>query len=113
MSEFPESLKRRLSRPAAIFGEGVSGRSVAESLAFGGFASVIYDEKGINSVFGPEQAARHDLLIYSPGFAQRTISRDLDGANRQSEVNEITRNAALARAIAADRSPPKSAAGSK
>ena len=30
MSEFPESLKRRLARPAAIFGEGVSGRSVAE-----------------------------------------------------------------------------------
>ncbi len=70
MSEFPESLKRRLARPAAIFGDGVSGRSVAESLASGGFASVIYDEKGINSVFGPEHAARHDLLIYSPGFAQ-------------------------------------------
>ena len=70
MSEFPESLRRRLTRPAAVFGEGVSGRSVADSLAAGGFASVIYDERGENRVFGPEEAARHDLLVYSPGFAQ-------------------------------------------
>jgi len=70
MSEFPESLRRRLTRPAAIFGEGVSGRSVAESLASAGFASVIYDERGENRQFGPEEAARHDLLVYSPGFAQ-------------------------------------------
>jgi UDP-N-acetylmuramoylalanine--D-glutamate ligase len=70
MSEFPESLRRRLTRPAAVFGEGVSGRSVAESLAAGGFASVIYDERGENRTFGPEEAARHDLLVYSPGFAQ-------------------------------------------
>ena len=70
MSEFPESLRRRLARPAAVFGEGVSGRSVADSLAAGGFASVIYDERGENRVFGPEEAARHDLLVYSPGFAQ-------------------------------------------
>ena len=70
MSEFPESLRRRLTRPAAIFGEGVSGRSVAESLASAGFASVIYDERGENRQFGPEEAARHDLLVYSPGFPQ-------------------------------------------
>ena len=70
MSEFPESLRRRLARPAAVFGEGVSGRSVADSLAAGGFASVIYDERGENRVFGSEEAARHDLLVYSPGFAQ-------------------------------------------
>ena len=70
MSEFPESLRRRLARPAAVFGEGVSGRSVADSLAAGGFASVIYDERGENRGFGPEEAARHDLLVYSPGFAQ-------------------------------------------
>lgn len=70
MSEFPEALRRRLTRPAAVFGEGVSGRSVAESLAAGGFASVIYDERGVNRDFGPEEAARHDLLVYSPGFAQ-------------------------------------------
>ncbi len=70
MSEFPESLRRRLTRPAAIFGEGVSGRSVAESLAGAGFASVIYDERGENRQFGAEEAARHDLLVYSPGFPQ-------------------------------------------
>lgn len=70
MSEFPEALRRRLTRPVAIFGEGVSGRSVAETLASSGFASVIYDERGENRLFGPAEAARHDLLVYSPGFAQ-------------------------------------------
>lgn len=70
MSEFPESLRRRLARPAAVFGEGVSGRAVAETLASAGFASVLYDERGENRGFGPEQAARHDLLVYSPGFPQ-------------------------------------------
>ncbi len=70
MTDFPESLRRRLARPAAVLGAGVSGAAVAEALAAGGFASVIYDEKGDNRVFGPEEAARHDLLVYSPGFPQ-------------------------------------------
>ena len=70
MSEFPEALRRRLARPAAVFGGGVSGQAVAASLASAGFASVIYDEKGDNPDFGPAEAARHDLLVYSPGFAQ-------------------------------------------
>ena len=70
MTEFPELLRRRLTRPAAIFGAGVSGRAVAEALALAGFASVIYDEQGENAVFGSTEAARHDLLVYSPGFAQ-------------------------------------------
>jgi hypothetical protein len=42
-----------------------------------------------------------------------TISRERAGVKRQSDLNETTRNAALRRASAADRSPPKSAAGSK
>ncbi len=70
MTEIPDSLRRRLTRPAAILGAGVSGRAVAEALGLAGFASVIYDEKGANAVFGPEEAARHDLMVYSPGFAQ-------------------------------------------
>ena len=70
MTEIPDSLRRRLTRPAAILGAGVSGRAVAEALGLAGFASVIYDEKGANEVFGPEEAARHDLMVYSPGFAQ-------------------------------------------
>lgn len=70
MTDFPESLRRRLARPAAVLGAGVSGAAVAEALAAGGFASVIYDEKGDNRVFGAEEAARHDLLVYSPGFPQ-------------------------------------------
>ena len=70
MTEFPDSLRRRLTRPAAIFGAGVSGRAVADCLAAAGFASVIYDAQGGNPVFGADEAARHDLLVYSPGFAQ-------------------------------------------
>lgn len=70
MTDFPESLRRRLTRPAAVLGAGISGSAVSEALAAGGFASVVYDEKGDNRVFGPEEAARHDLLVYSPGFPQ-------------------------------------------
>ena len=44
MTEIPDSLRRRLTRPAAILGAGVSGRAVAEALGLAGFASVIYDE---------------------------------------------------------------------
>ena len=70
MNDFPDSLRRRLARPAAILGEGVSGRAVADCLAAAGFASVTYDAQGGNRAFGPAEAARHDLLVYSPGFAQ-------------------------------------------
>lgn len=70
MSDFPESLKRRLARPAAILGAGVSGRAVADALGAAGFASVVYDAQGGNATFGADEAGRHDLVIYSPGFAQ-------------------------------------------
>jgi UDP-N-acetylmuramoylalanine--D-glutamate ligase len=70
MTEIPEQLRKRLTRPAAIFGGGVSGRAVAEALSHSGSASVIYDEKGENRVFGETEAKRHDLVIYSPGFPQ-------------------------------------------
>ena len=70
MSDFPDSLRRRLARPAAILGAGVSGRAVADTLGAAGFASVVYDAQGGNAVFGPDEAARHDLVVYSPGFAQ-------------------------------------------
>ncbi|MFM9147367.1 MAG: Mur ligase family protein, partial [Verrucomicrobiota bacterium] len=70
MTDFTESLRRRLARPAAVLGGAISGAAVAEALAAGGFASVIYDEKGENRDFGPEEASRHDLLVYSPGFPQ-------------------------------------------
>ena len=70
MSDFPDSLKRRLTRPAAILGAGVSGRAVADTLGAAGFASVVYDAQGGNPTFGPDEASRHDLVVYSPGFAQ-------------------------------------------
>lgn len=70
MTELPDILLRRLSRPAAILGGGVSGRAVAAALGAAGKASVIYDERGDNRSFGPAEASGHDLVVVSPGFAQ-------------------------------------------
>lgn len=70
MIELPDSLVRRLARPAAILGGGVSGRAVADALTAAGKTSVVYDERGERKVFGPTEAAGHDLVIVSPGFSQ-------------------------------------------
>ena len=70
MSPLPEILARRLARPAAILGDGVSGRAVAAALAAAGRASVTYDARGARPAFGAAEAAAHDLAVLSPGFAQ-------------------------------------------
>jgi UDP-N-acetylmuramoylalanine--D-glutamate ligase len=70
MNPLPELLARRLARPAAILGDGVSGRAMAAALAAAGRSFVVYDVRGDNPVLGAEQAARHDLALLSPGFAQ-------------------------------------------
>jgi UDP-N-acetylmuramoylalanine--D-glutamate ligase len=70
MNALPELLVRRLARPAAILGDGVSGRAMAAALAAAGRAREVYDARGPLARFGPEEAARHDLVLLSPGFAQ-------------------------------------------
>jgi UDP-N-acetylmuramoylalanine--D-glutamate ligase len=70
MNPLPEILARRLARPAAILGEGVSGRAMATALSAAGRSSVTYDARGDHTRFGPEEAGAHDLALLSPGFAQ-------------------------------------------
>ncbi|MDR2981495.1 MAG: UDP-N-acetylmuramoyl-L-alanine--D-glutamate ligase [Puniceicoccales bacterium] len=71
--DIPKNIAPKLSRPVAVLGWGVSGKSVSQLLAHIGVPSVAYDEKGGDGVlttFGPEEISQHDLVVYSPGFAQ-------------------------------------------
>ncbi|MDR2844630.1 MAG: UDP-N-acetylmuramoyl-L-alanine--D-glutamate ligase [Puniceicoccales bacterium] len=73
--DIPKNIAQRLARPAAVLGAGVSGAAAAQLLGrLGATGAVVYDEKGGSSSakteFGAAEAARHDLVIYSPGFAQ-------------------------------------------
>lgn len=70
MIDLPDILLRRLARPAAILGGGVSGRAVADALTAAGKASVTYDERGAHATFSAAEAAWHDLVVISPGFPQ-------------------------------------------
>jgi len=68
----PDWLSRHLGRPVAILGGGVSGRAAAGLVAALGGRAVIYDrtyERSEFMSFGTEEAARHDLVVVSPGFA--------------------------------------------
>lgn len=69
--DIPANIAQRLTRPAAVFGAGVSGMAAAKLLAHAGVNAVLYDEKGTNGalrIFNEETATAHDLVIYSPGF---------------------------------------------
>ncbi len=70
--ELSPRMRELLARPVAVFGAGVSGRAVAGLLARIGAQWVFYDTKGRNNVreFGPQEAAGHGLVVYSPGFAE-------------------------------------------
>jgi UDP-N-acetylmuramoylalanine--D-glutamate ligase len=71
--KIPEPIAARARRPVAVLGFGVSGQAAAGLLRQCGCAVEAYDEKPAPDVcgeFGPEQARRHDLVIYSPGFPQ-------------------------------------------
>ena len=66
----PDLLGPLLQRPVAVFGAGVSGQGVATLLAALGGQGVIYDEKAAaaRATFTRRQAARHGLVVFSPGF---------------------------------------------
>ena len=73
MPTFPKILEKKLARPVAILGAGVSGNAVKKFLAGLGIESALYDAGGLAGTipqFGDAEAATHDLCIYSPGFAQ-------------------------------------------
>lgn len=67
----PEFITALLARPVAVFGAGVSGQGVLELLAAIGGGGLLYDEKaeGAERTFTAREAARHALVVFSPGFA--------------------------------------------
>ncbi|MDR3229166.1 MAG: UDP-N-acetylmuramoyl-L-alanine--D-glutamate ligase [Puniceicoccales bacterium] len=70
----PQSIAARLAKPVAIFGTGVSGLAAARLVESAGGVPTLYDERGSGDIcrsFGADEAARHELAIYSPGFPQR------------------------------------------
>ncbi len=62
----PEFLGLRLAQPAAVFGGGVSGEGAVRLLSKLGASAVVYDRNGTE--FTSENAHRHGLVIFSPGF---------------------------------------------
>ena len=67
----PAFLRQLLDRPVAVFGGGVSGDGVCELVRAVGGAAIVYDRKGgaARADFAPADAARHALVVFSPGFA--------------------------------------------
>ncbi len=69
----PEAIASVARRPVAVLGFGVSGQAAAALLRQCGCGVEAYDEKtvpGVRGDFGPTEAKRHDLVVYSPGFRQ-------------------------------------------
>jgi UDP-N-acetylmuramoylalanine--D-glutamate ligase len=64
--EIPDFLGKRLTRPVAVFGAGVSGDGARALLSRLGASCVVYDRKG--EEFGAAAAAGHGLVVFSPGF---------------------------------------------
>lgn len=62
----PDFLALRLALPVAILGEGVSGQGALALISALGAPAVIYDARGME--FTARSAARHRLVIFSPGF---------------------------------------------
>ena len=67
----PDDIAVLLQRPVAVFGGGVSGQGVRSLLAEIGAVAQIYDEKAgdAENEFTAAHAARHGLVVFSPGFA--------------------------------------------
>ena len=68
----PNFLIPLLQDPVAIFGGGVSGQAVRDLLAPMGARSELFDEKpgvGTKHAFDPAEVGRHQLVVFSPGFA--------------------------------------------
>ena len=66
-----ESIAALLARPVAVFGAGVSGQGVLSLLTALGATGRLYDEQadGAEPSFTLQHAAKHGLVIFSPGFA--------------------------------------------
>lgn len=67
----PQFLAPLLARPVAVLGAGVSGQGVMLLLGAIGATGVLYDERAESAqrVFTDAEAAKHGLVVFSPGFA--------------------------------------------
>jgi len=68
--EMPAAIAPLLRQPAAILGGGASGQAVKQLLARIGAAGEIFDERPAagRAAFPASAAARHRLVVFSPGF---------------------------------------------
>lgn len=68
--DIPKILEKKLDKPVAIFGGGISGKAVKEFLEAHGFSAEIYDRSAepTHATFDVTSAAKHDLVVCSPGF---------------------------------------------
>lgn len=76
MIDIPEILKPYFEKPVAIFGNGISGRSVACLLDYLKINYIIYDKVaggGVCSDFSEEECKKHSLVVFSPGFPEDHI----------------------------------------
>ena len=67
----PEVLLPLLGAPVAVLGGGVSGVAVVELIVRLGGRALLYDERvgaGQSQYFDSIAAARHNLVVFSPGF---------------------------------------------
>ena len=72
-----QEILKTLNRPVAVFGSGVSGRSVGRLLNHLGVSAEYFDQlgsMGASRSFEDFHATRHELVIYSPGFLK--VTRD-------------------------------------
>jgi UDP-N-acetylmuramoylalanine--D-glutamate ligase len=65
--EIPAFISRRIDRPVAVLGAGVSGQGAAELVSRLGAQATLYDRSGTE--FTPERARAHGLVVFSPGFS--------------------------------------------
>jgi len=68
--EIPLWLTEAYEKPVAVFGGGVTGRSVVEWLRVLGVETVLYDEAGDVRDFDGGVSKGHRLVVASPGFPE-------------------------------------------
>lgn len=71
MALWPERLQQHLDCPVAILGWGISGRAAGQAVRAAGGHAQAYDRagpEGSSRDFTAKDAARHRLVLFSPGF---------------------------------------------
>lgn len=70
--QIPDALREALTKPVAVLGDGVSGKSVRTLCQQLGVEVTLFDERsqgeGVVAVFDETVASEFGLVVYSPGF---------------------------------------------